>query len=88
MASDVSDSVRPYGLKPANVLCPLDSPGKNTGVSCHVLLQGILPTRGSNPPLLSLPVLAGGFFPTSVTWEAQKAYPLTFKVEILVAEHR
>ena len=26
-----------------------DSPGKNTGVGCHVLLQGIFPTLGSNP---------------------------------------
>ena len=29
-----------------------DSPGKNTGVGCHALLQGIFPTQGSNPPLL------------------------------------
>ena len=29
-----------------------DSPGKNTGVGCHVLLQGIFPTQGSNPGLL------------------------------------
>ena len=28
-----------------------DSPGKNTGVGCHVLLQGILPAWGSNPGL-------------------------------------
>ena len=28
-----------------------DSPGKNTGVGCHDLLQGILPTQGSNPGL-------------------------------------
>ena len=25
------------------------SPGKNTGVGCHALLQGIFPTQGSNP---------------------------------------
>ena len=31
---------------------PWDSPGKNTGVSCHFLLQGIFPTQGSNPGLL------------------------------------
>ena len=37
----MSDSVQPYGLKPAWVLCPWDSPGKNTGVGCHDLLQGI-----------------------------------------------
>ena len=29
-----------------------NSPGKNTGVGCHALLQGILPTQGSNPGLL------------------------------------
>ena len=29
-----------------------DSPGKNTGVGFHALLQGILPTQGSNPGLL------------------------------------
>ena len=29
-----------------------DSPGKNTGVSYHALLQGIFPTEGSNPGLL------------------------------------
>ena len=28
-----------------------DSPSKNTGVSCHALLQGIFPTQGSNPGL-------------------------------------
>ena len=28
-----------------------DSPGKNTGVGCHALLQGIIPTQGSNPAL-------------------------------------
>ena len=29
-----------------------DSPGKNIGVGCHVLLQGIFPIQGSNPDLL------------------------------------
>ena len=31
-----------------------DSPGKNTGVGCHALLQGIFLTQGSSPRLLSL----------------------------------
>ena len=34
------------------LLCPWDSPGKNTGVGCHVLLQGIFWTQGLNPDLL------------------------------------
>ena len=29
-------------------LCPRNSPGKNTGVGCHALLQGIFLTQGSN----------------------------------------
>ena len=33
--------LQPHGLYPSRPLCPLDFPGKNTGVSCHVLLQGI-----------------------------------------------
>ena len=36
------------------LLCPWNSPGKNTGVGCHALLQGIFPTQGSNLHLLSL----------------------------------
>ena len=39
-----------------------DSPGKNTGVSCHTLLQGIFLTQGSNPCLLSLLHWQVGFF--------------------------
>ena len=47
-----------------------DSPGKNTGVSCLALLQGIFPTQGSNLCLLyKSRALAGRFFTTSATWE-------------------
>ena len=51
-SSVVSDSMRPRGLQPARLLCPWDSPGKNTAVGCHFFLQGILQTQGSNPDLL------------------------------------
>jgi len=37
--SVVSDSVRPHRRQPTRLLCPWDSPGKNTGVGCHFLLQ-------------------------------------------------
>ena len=40
------------GLWLPRFLCPWDSPGKNTGVGCQALLQGIFPTQGSNPGLL------------------------------------
>ena len=36
------------------LLCPWDSPGKNTGVGCHALLQGIFVTQGLNPCLFCL----------------------------------
>ena len=35
----MSDSVQPHGLQPTRILHPWDSPGKNTGVGCHFLLQ-------------------------------------------------
>ena len=52
VASVMSDSVRSYGLQPARLLCPRNSPGKNTGVGCHALLQGIFPTQELNPGLM------------------------------------
>ena len=39
VASVVSDSVRPNRWQPTGLLCPWDSPCKNTGVGCHFLLQ-------------------------------------------------
>ena len=44
--------LQPCGLCPSRLLCPRDPPGKNTGVGCHFLLQGIFPTQRSNPHLL------------------------------------
>ena len=44
----------PSGLGPTRLLCPWNSPGKNTAVGCHFLLQGIFPTQGCNLSLLSL----------------------------------
>ena len=46
--------LRPHELQPARLFHPWDFPGKNTGVGCHFLSQGILPTEGSNPRLLHL----------------------------------
>ena len=47
----MSNSLQPHGLQPARLLCPWNSPSKNTGVGCYALLQGISPTQGSNPGL-------------------------------------
>ena len=40
--------LQPHGLWPARLLCPWDSPGKDTGMGCHFLLQGIFPIQGLN----------------------------------------
>ena len=49
-----------HGLYPARLLCPWHSPGKNTGVGCHVLLQGI-----SQPEIEPMSLaLTGRFFTT------------------------
>ena len=37
---------------PTRLLCAWDSPGKNTGVGCHSLLQGTFQTQGLNSGLL------------------------------------
>ena len=37
----MSHSVQPHRRPPTRLLCPWDSPGKNTGVGCHFLLQGM-----------------------------------------------
>ena len=67
--SVVSDFATP-GLQPTRLLCPWDSPGKNTGVGCHFLLQGIFPTQGWNLHLLCLLLWQADSFITSATLEA------------------
>ena len=42
----------PLDCNPWGLLCPWNSPGKNTGVGCHSFLQGIFLTQGSNLSLL------------------------------------
>ena len=46
--SVISDSLQPHGWYPTRLLCPCDSPGKNTGVGCHSLLKRLFPTQESN----------------------------------------
>ena len=68
--SVMSDSLRPHGLQPGRLLCPWNSPSKNTGLGCHALLRGDLPNPGIKPASLTSPALVGGLFTTSTTWEA------------------
>ena len=48
VCSVVSNSLQPFALQPARLLCPWGFPGKNTGVGCHFLHQGIFLTQGSS----------------------------------------
>ena len=80
--SVVSDSVRPHGLQPTRLLCPRDSPSKNTGVGCHFLLQGMKVESESevaqSRPTLSDPIdcslpgssIHGIFQATALEWGA------------------
>ena len=50
--SVVSDPLQSHRLQPTGLLCPRNSPGKNTGVGSHFLLQIIFPIQGLNLCLL------------------------------------
>ena len=67
--SVMSDFFDPMDCGPPGSSVFGDSPGKNTGVACHALLQGIFPTQGSNSGishykwlLYHLSHLSGGAF--------------------------
>ena len=66
----VSGSLWPHGLYPARLLCPWNSPVKNTGVGSHFLLQGNLPYPGIKPCLDSVlrPFLEAGQFIVLSNW--------------------
>ena len=51
VAQSCSILCNPMDSSPPDSSCPWGSPRKNTGVVCHFLLQGTLPTKGSNPGL-------------------------------------
>ena len=63
----------PQRLQPARLLCPWNSPGKNTGMGSHALLQGIFPTPGIEPRSLAL---AGRFSTTEPREKPRVAMPL------------
>ena len=59
------DSLRPHGLGLAKLPYPWDSPGKNIGVGCHSLHQGIFQTQGLN-------CISGGFFTAEPPGKSKK----------------
>ena len=54
IASVVSNSLWPCGPQPTRLLCPWSPSGKDTGVGCHCLFQGMFPAQGLNLCLLHL----------------------------------
>ena len=52
----MSDSVRPHRRQPTRLPCPWDTPGKNTGVGCHFLLQ-CMKGKSENEVTQSCPTL-------------------------------
>ena len=74
MHSVVSDSFCGPTDWPVRLLCPWDSPGKDTGVGCHFLLWGIFPTQGSNLHLFCLLHRQAGSLPLA---PPGKPYPDT-----------
>ena len=59
------------------VLCLWDSPGKDTGVGCHALFQGIFLTQGSNPGLLRLKHWQVGSLPLAPPAKPQSCHIFT-----------
>ena len=56
--------LQPHELQPTRLLCQWDFPGKNTGLCCHCLLQGIFLTQKLNL-YLCVSCIADGFFTTA-----------------------
>ena len=71
--SAVFDSLRPYGLWPASLLCPWNFPARILEWRCHFLLQGLFPTSQPRDQahISCISWLAGGFFtdePPGKSW--------------------
>ena len=76
----MSNSVQPHRRQPARFFCSWDSPGKNTRVDCHILLQGIFLTQGLNPHLLNWQADSLSLS----TWEAQFICATTYMQSLIV----
>ena len=66
------DSVRPHRRQPTRLRCPWDSPGKNTGVGCHFLLQCVKVKSLSCVRLLVTPWTAAHQAPPSMGFSRQE----------------
>ena len=59
-----NDFVQPHRWQPTKLPCPWDSPGRNTGVGCHFLLQCIKVKSESESEVVSNPQQPHGLQPT------------------------
>ena len=87
----MSDSVRPHRWQPARLRCPWDSPGKNTGVGCHCLLQCMKVKSESEVRLLATPWTAAHQAPPSKGFSRQEYWsgvPLPSPSYILASINR
>ena len=74
--SIMSYSLQPHGLHDLPDSSAWDSPGKNTALGCHFLLQGIFLSQRSNSCLLQVSCIAGRFFTTEPPGKPFKLMPL------------
>ena len=68
-AEEIPWAEEPGGLQPTRFLCPWDFLGKNPGVGCHFLLQGVFQTQELNLGLLycrQIPALQADSLPTEL----------------------
>src|SRR5574339_48539 len=68
----MSNSVRPHRWQPTRLLRPWDSPGKNTGVGCHFLLQSMKEKSLSRVRLLGTPWTGAYQAPPSMGFSRQE----------------
>ena len=68
----MSNSVRPQRWQPTRFLHPWDSPGKNTGVGCHFLLQCVKVKSLSRIQLFATPWTAAYQAPPSMAFSRQE----------------
>ena len=79
----MSDSVQPHGLQPTRPLGPWDSPGKNTGVGCHFLLQ-CMKVESESETAQSCPTLSD---PWTAAHQAPPSMGTVYKYITLTSVH-
>ena len=78
LCRSVTSSLGPYGRSSPGSSIHGDSSGKNTGVGCHALFQGIFPTQEQNPGLLHCKWILYHLSPQGGAWILEwVAYPFS-----------